>query len=162
MRITASIVAVALTSLLAAPASAQTTPPPAPAPANAAPAPSLAYAAPVMPLPPPPGWAPAPIERHRNRAAMITGMVFVGLAGAATTVGIAVIFAPNHCSGFLCGLDRVGQGGLTVLSSMALAGLGSGLWAYGAPSPTPDERGAAWLRPSVAVGPGSASLKWSF
>lgn len=144
MRIAASICSAGLL-LASLPASAQT---PCPVPATA---PLREQTA--MPMTP---------KEHSDPSLMVAGQVIVGVAAATTVGGVILAVVPPHCSGFLCGLDRVAGGGGMVLGGMLLGGLGAAFWAAGGASPGPGKRDAVWLRPRVAVGPGSAMVTWSF
>ncbi|MEO7331742.1 MAG: hypothetical protein ABI193_24415 [Minicystis sp.] len=164
---------------------------------------SLAPPAPAMIWQPPPlnaqPWAQhpyAPIapsytrralpgtDRH-STAAMVTGIVFVGVGVLGLGVGTAVALAGKRS----CGFDTGGDGppspeggprdapltrecppsagnavGMTLLvTSTLFAGIGIPLWIFGSQrvSRYPDTA-RSFTRPTLLVGPGSAGLRLSF
>lgn len=106
-----------------------------------------------MPMPPPPVMIEPP--KHRNPAMMIAGIVLTSIGSAALIGGVVTTVAYSRADSpfgvVLIGLPLLG-------GSLLFAGVGVPLWVVGASAPpahTP-------LLPSLAVGPGSGTLRWAF
>jgi hypothetical protein len=121
-------------------------------------------------------------ERHSS-AAMVTGIVLVGLGvvglGVGTAVGLASKRSCGDPGGDVITPDGTGTRGTTFVdcpagpgstagmailaSSAVFAGIGIPLWIFGSErvSRYPDSA-ARLVRPTLLVGPGSAGLRFSF
>ncbi len=120
-------------------------------------------------------------ERH-SPGAMVTGIVFVGVAAVGLGIGTAVALGAKRSCGFDADVPQVPGGtrdatvitecppgtgytvGMTILAtSSVLAGIGIPLWIFGAQraSRYPDSA-RPFTRPTLLVGPGSAGLRVSF
>jgi hypothetical protein len=128
--------------------------------------------------PPPPPYGPtrqaaplpAPVAAkppaHRDPALMIAGLVLTGLGAAGVTAGVVVLAtSPHYGSGcILCGMDRAvgglvaaGLGGLMILGGIPMAIIG-GL----PPEPGAPTASTSRALPTVSIGPGTGTLRWSF
>lgn len=117
--------------------------------------PALAQPGP-MPMPPPPVMIEPP--RHRNPAMMIAGIVLTSIGSAALIGGVITTAAFSQASGEASGIGIVVIGLPLLGGSLLFAGVGVPLWVVGASAPPAH----AALVPSLSVGAGSGTLRWTF
>jgi hypothetical protein len=126
--------------------------------------------------PPPLATVPVPAPKYRNNGMRIAGITLTAVGAAVLASGIAFIALdqskpvgsncghPGPCDGG----DGVGVvtwflGVPLVALSTVFAGVGIPLWVVGAQRPKPELAASpAWAIPSVAAGPRSVSLRWTF
>lgn len=135
-------------------------PPPTPTSSSpGAPLPSVAPRAISAPEP------VAPPPAHSSNTMRIAGIVITGVAIAGSIAGTGLAISAATCSGELCGVVPGVLGYFIVLPASALlSAVGVPLWVVGtvppkAPTPASASR---WVPQTVAVGPGTARLQWSF
>lgn len=122
----------------------------------ASPLPPILVSPPVTP-PPYAGYDLDPPVR-RSTGMMVAGMILTGVGSVALLAGVAFtgLFAS---AGGDSGLGIVLIGMPLIAGSTVFAGIGIPLWVVGA---RPAEPALEAAIPSLSVGPGSASLRWTF
>jgi hypothetical protein len=148
------------------PAPAGTEPPPPPPP----PAPMaqpLPTAAPLPPsaLPPPPVVIPEIKTHRRSTAVMATGVALFGAGVITASVGALVFLNAGSGSTSSSNDDKMNNGIIASGVGAAAVAVGIVLWAVGnAPIPDADKppARAEALKPTFAIGPGSAAMMIKF
>jgi hypothetical protein len=144
------------------------TEPPAPPPPPEPLGPPVPAAAPLPPaaLPPPPAVMPE-VKTHRRSAAVMG--VGVGLFGAGVitaTIGALVFLGSSgNDYGYGSGEEKMNNGLIAGGVGAAAVAVGITLWSVGAARiPDAEKRGAESeaLKPTFAIGPGSASMRVKF
>lgn len=118
--------------------------------------PALAQPGP-MPMPPPQVTIEPP--KHRNPAMMIAGIVLTSIGSAALMGGVITTAMFSRASGEASGIGIVVIGLPLLGGSLLFAGVGVPLWVIGASAPPAHH---AALVPSLSVGAGSGTLRWTF
>lgn len=110
----------------------------------------------------------APERQYRYPGLRIAGIAITSLGLTAAVVGgsllVAGKVAADNCNTAVddtCGLGETVIGAITLISSAPAVAIGVPLWIVGG-LPPKKPAAASVLPESIAVGPGSATLRWTF
>jgi hypothetical protein len=101
-----------------------------------------------------------PKPQRRSTGMMIGGGVMIGLGVVSTGASIPFFVEAGGCRGDFCGFYTAFGAGFLGLGVVLLS-IGVPVALVGAATVTPDST-AAITRPSLRIGPGTATLQWQF